>query len=108
MIDSGSDVTLINQKFIEPSTSCNEADILLLQGISSQPVATLGSTSIVLLGQPIKIHLVPHNFVLPHDGILGTDFFSKLGSTIDYKEKCIHYKNMCIPFAENTVIAAKP
>ena len=77
MIDSGSDATLIRSNLVKPDIPCNRNEFLTLQGIASTPLVTLGSVIITLLGVPVKFHLIPDDFVLPHDGILALISFPK-------------------------------
>jgi len=48
MIDSGSDANSLKKECINPAIDINEKDKIILQGISSEPVSTLGSASICL------------------------------------------------------------
>lgn len=107
MIDSGSDATLLRHDLVAPDIPRDKLDVLFLRGITSKPLITLGSVSVVLLGKAVKFHLMPDDFTLPYDGILGTDFFTQAKAIIDYEGKCVRLRGIHIPFAERTVVVAK-
>ncbi|KAL6420931.1 hypothetical protein ACFW04_013610 [Cataglyphis niger] len=104
MIDSGSGVNLIKQRFINENIILNENETLILQGISSEPICTVGSVTILLLNLPTNFHVVPDTVGFPQDGILGNMFLKERMASIDYKNKCLHYDNSSIPFSETTYI----
>lgn len=109
MIDSGSDVNLIKQSFVKVSTVINAKDTLSLQGIAPEPIVTLGSISIFLLGRFTEFHIIPDDLVVfPQDGILGTAFFELHKAVIDYKNKRVRCENLSIPFKEKITITVKP
>jgi|GEM_PF-3482667 len=100
MIDSGSGVNLIKQRFINQNAVLNNKKILTLQGISSESISTLGSITICLLGLPANFHVVSDTVSFPQDGILGNVFLKERSANIDYKNKLLHYDDSSIPFSE--------
>jgi len=100
MIDSGSDANLLKKEYINPTIDIDEKDKIILQGISAEPVSTLGSVSITLLGRKIKFHLVSDNISFASHGILGTGFLREHNCMIDFKKKCLHYGNSRLPFVK--------
>jgi len=100
MIDSGSDANLLKKECINPTIDIDEKDKIILQGISTDPVSTLGSASITLLGRKIKFHLVSDDISFAPHGILGTGFLREHNCMIDFKRKCLHYGNSRLPFVK--------
>jgi len=74
MLDSGADVNLIKEKFVKPSIQINKTNKVMLQGISPNPVTTLGTINIFVLGKEIEFHLIPEDAPFLQDGILGIEF----------------------------------
>ena len=108
MIDSGADVNLIKIGCLNSSTSFNKFHNLILQGISSKSITTLGSTNILIFGKETEFHLVPDDTPFPQHGILGTGFLRAHNAILDFQNKCLAYNNTCIPFAEATSVLLQP
>lgn len=116
LIDTGASVSLLKyQRDIDFSTiNLDSDDKIILTGLSANsPVETAGSCVINLIMDSnnirAKFHLVKENHNLPHDGILGNDFLSYYGATInlDSSELSLKpFKNpikiICNPKNENT------
>ncbi|EFN80441.1 Retrovirus-related Pol polyprotein from transposon 412, partial [Harpegnathos saltator] len=84
IVDSGSDINIIKTSVINSNLQVNTNHTLSMQGISPEPVKTLGSVTITLLGKPTEFHLAPYNFGFPNRGILGSTFFKLHNANIDY------------------------
>jgi len=74
MLDSGADVNLSKEKFVKPSIKINKCNTVLLQGILSNSVTTLGTINISILGKNTEFHLIPNDAPFLQDGILGIEF----------------------------------
>jgi len=108
MIDLGSGINLIKQEYINDDVIYNDHDIIALQGIASEPVNTLGSLIIPLLGRETKFHLVSNDIAFPQHGVLGTEFFKEYNAIINFNEKYLQYSGAGMPFAETQYIRLKP
>lgn len=66
----------------QPKDNCD------IQGIGQGTIISHGSTytDILVEGQRIfqEFHIVPHDFPIPFDGILGRDFYTSYQCRIDY------------------------
>ena len=90
LLDSGANISIIKISAVHDETFITTKPIQIT-GISPEPINTLGYTilNIVLpnnpkIKHPIKFHVVPANFPITQDGIIGEDFLSSTKALIDY------------------------
>lgn len=100
MIDSGSGINLIKQDCLNPEVPWEDNRKHSLQGISSLSVETLGSVLIPLMGKPTLFHVVTNSVGFVQNGILGNQFLQDHAASVNFKDKCLHYDDMRIPFTE--------
>lgn len=100
MIDSGSGVNLIKQSSLNSEVPWEDRRTYTLQGISSLSLETFGSVLVSLVGKPTTFHVVPDSAGFVQNGILGNRFLQDHEANVNYKDKCLHYDNIKIPFTE--------
>lgn len=105
MIDTGAAPNVIKQRSLHPDVSINHDDPLYLSGISSGKVETLGSIEVSILGYPVSLYIVPNNFPIAQEGILGSDFLRD-ATNINLSEKYVEWRGIKIPFASRETIVA--
>ncbi|CAK9834497.1 Retrovirus-related Pol polyprotein from transposon 412 [Anthophora retusa] len=98
MIDTGSEPNLIKRSALHPRYRIGDEEKLQLYGITEEAVPTMGSVGIPLYGTIIKFHVVPSNFPILTDGILGAHFLEE-GAEISFSKRKILWKGIEIPFA---------
>lgn len=104
MVDTGAAPNLIKKRALHPETRIRTDDPLYLSGITSGRIKTLGSAEIELIGHLITVHIVPNNFPIAQEGILGSDFLHD-AACIDFIKKCVEWQGIQIPFsARETII----
>lgn len=104
MVDTGAAPNIIKRRALHPETRIRTDDPLYLSGITSGRIKTLGSAEIELMGHVITVHVVPNNFPIAQEGILGSDFLHD-AACIDFIKKCIKWQGIQIPFsARETII----
>jgi len=108
MLDSGADVNLIEEKFVEPSIKINKCNTVMLQSISPNSVTILGTIDISILEKDTEIHLIPNDAPFLQDGILGIGFLRTHNAVLDFKNKRLLYDDSSIPFFETEYITLKP
>lgn len=74
LVDTGSQVNLINLDSLDPSTDIFLNERLTITGISSTSLDSLGFFLIELWGVMTKFHVFAKPFLLPGNGILGLEF----------------------------------
>lgn len=89
LLDTGASPCLLKNKFRDPDNPVNQHDILHLIGITDELVKTLGKITITFMGHDTEFHLVPDDFPISQDGLLGNEFFQSSHATIDYRNQCL-------------------
>lgn len=88
LIDTEATISLIKIGCISNKIIYNKSDIVKLIGITKQPIFSLGSFNLKIVEQNIeydhKVHLVPDDFLIPSNGILGKDFLKRFKCSIDF------------------------
>lgn len=97
LIDTQADISLIKQSSITKEILVNKKDIIHIKGVTNNIIDSLGS---VLLNFTInnelvtnKLFIVPDNFAIPSDGILGKDFLKPRQSILNYRTMTLIFKN---------------
>lgn len=94
LIDTGSDISILKVDSLHDDVTiyCGEQYKLTLTGISGK-ITTLGEADChIMVNDEIiehTVHIVPVDFQLQADGIIGIDLLNRLGATIYCKEKII-------------------
>lgn len=81
---------------------------LILRGITSHPVKTLGGVTLSIAGHPVRFQVVSNDFPFPQNGILGSEFLRQNSVSIDYRDKYVKWGNIYIRFDEEERIQIKP
>ena len=100
VLDTGSSLSLIKLGSIETAIErINGDSICTLQGVAGIPITTLGVIEINLdfngFLVPFYFSVVPDDFILDQDGILGEDFCKTYNCTLDYKAHQITIHPRC-------------
>ena len=84
MIDTGSDINLTKKNSLYEKVPIDNEIVFELSGITKGRTRTLGVVKIRIFGIDTLFHVVPDDFPIRQDGILGTEFFKNHRATIDY------------------------
>lgn len=89
LVDTGADISLLKSSIISQTELVNKTETCEITGITEQKLQTIGTISTdiicpdsVLINQ--KFQLIPDEFPIPTDGILGRDFLTKFRCNINY------------------------
>ena len=104
MIDTGSEVNLLKVQAVKRIQEVDANKQLLLKGISPDPVPTLGTIKITLLGNDATFHIVKNDFPIKPHGILGAEFLTERNATINYQKKQLNFHGNSIPFVNTNQI----
>lgn len=102
LIDTEASVSLIKIGSISNNIAYNKNDIIKLVGIAKTPILSIGSFNLKFTEQNVdfehKFHLVPDDFLIPSNGIIGKDFIKRFKCLIDYGEMKIMIRkpNACV------------
>jgi hypothetical protein len=103
MIDTGAAVNIIKLRCLHPSTRLDTQDITLLSGITAEKIQTRGSVVVYLYGHPVTLHVVPNDFPISQEGILGVKFL-QYATKIEFLQRFISWQRIDIPFAEQETV----
>lgn len=88
LVDSQAEVSLIKISSLSDDSIINTNEIINIVGVTDGSVKSLGTiyTTIFIGNTEIEIELVvvPHNFPIPVDGIIGKDFLKSHKCSINY------------------------
>ncbi|XP_057329925.1 uncharacterized protein LOC130670528 [Microplitis mediator] len=105
MIDTGCELNLIKYGKINPNTWIDRSEILKLTGITAEFVFTLGKMETEFFGIPITFHLVPNEFPIRRNGILGSKFLKDNHIDVLYSQGCLKVQGNRINFErEETIV----
>lgn len=97
MIDTGAEPNLIKEKCLLKTDSIRRDELLNIKGITDGHVRTLGSLMVELNGHSVPFHIVPDNFPIDTDGILGSEFCAGTADVL-YTQNCLVWHGEAIPF----------
>lgn len=88
LIDSQADICVIKRGAIQFDTIVDTSEIIDITGVIKTPIQSLGTVEIKLLVGPFKIkhkfYVMPDQFNIPADGIIGKDFGKLYKCVLDY------------------------
>lgn len=88
LVDTQADICIIKKKSIKDNLTLDVNDIVEVTGVTKQPIYSLGSLKIQLFIENLtithKFHIMPNNFNIPSDGIIGRDFNTLYHCILDY------------------------
>lgn len=90
LLDTQADISVLKYTSVSENILINSSDFVDIKGVTNTSIRSLGSINSQLnindhtLSQ--KLHIVPENFNIPSDGILGKDFLKNFQCTINYND----------------------
>lgn len=110
LIDSQADISLIKQSTIANSAIIDSSTQIKIKGVTQGIVNSIGTIESSILIDNTKIHqrfhVVPSNFSIPTNGILGKDFLRKYKCKLCYSDMTISLlvdsKHIKISFVEDS------
>lgn len=96
VVDTGAELNLIKRKTVKTGAQVDFQVIYNLFGITDQPIKTSGEVYIDINGVACPFQIVPNNFPVSCDGMLGMPFLAD--SVIDLPTKAIKHKLGKFPF----------
>lgn len=97
MCDTQADICVIKKSSVKNLDYLDTSDIISIKGISNDTVDSLGTVIITILFDETSIkhtfHVVPDDFNIPSDGIIGKDFNKLYSCKIDYGDMSFTIRN---------------
>ena len=107
LIDTGSELNLIKIGLLKESVKIYTDKIYRLTGITEGIVETLGVSIITLENTQCEINIVPDNFPIEWDGILGVEYLKTQGAVLSFAGRKLILRQQCsIPFINHDKVLA--
>uniref|UniRef100_A0ABD2WHM9 Peptidase A2 domain-containing protein n=1 Tax=Trichogramma kaykai TaxID=54128 RepID=A0ABD2WHM9_9HYME len=91
MLNNGATVNLIKLSAINPEVDIFTDRYLSLGGITSEPVETLGYIYVSIFSHSYRFYVVPNDFPIEADGLIGRNLMKKEQAVISY-----HYSSIVL------------
>lgn len=98
LVDTGAEINLIKQKCIKSEMQINSREKVTLFGIGPDPVPTFGEVQITFKNTCITFHVVPNNFAIEQDGLLGMEFLTDHDAIIYIRKGVVTTDIGCFSF----------
>lgn len=109
LVDTQADITIIKQSALNSNLVINNSDIVSMRGITNERILSLGSVNINFIFSHLslehKIHVVPDDFPMPANGILGRDFIKRFHCLIDYGDMTFTIRPNGVPSAKTNILS---
>lgn len=96
LVDSQADITILKEKSVNNFESIDRDEIIEIKGVTDGVIESIGTIEAELMyngiALPQKIHIVPDNFNIEVDGIVGIDFLKKYRCNVDYDDMSVTAK----------------
>lgn len=88
LIDSQADVSIIKLNSLTENQTIGKSEIIQIFGVIKTPIESLGFIyAQINLGKVTithKLHIIPNEFNIPSDGMMGKDFIKLYECVLDY------------------------
>lgn len=108
MLDTGAQPNIIKKGCINENIELNCNEIIRLTGITEDVVITLGTIVAHISNVPVTLHVVPDEFPIITQGIIGSSFFIENNACINYGEQIITWGTNAFPFKQIETIVIPP
>ena len=103
-VDTGADGTLIKRKCVRENISVNNDNIIAINGVTLGRCLTLGQIHIELCGLLCQAHIVPDEFPIDTDGLLGWDILSKHEGQVNVGKRRLELNQLIVPFSRGGTV----
>ncbi|KYM93383.1 hypothetical protein ALC62_16016 [Cyphomyrmex costatus] len=104
MLDTGAQPNIIKRNCINDNIFINTRETLQLTGITEDVAVTIGSIKACISSIPVTFHVVPDDFPIISQGILGSTFFVERNECINYAKNNITWHGKTLPFKERETV----
>lgn len=91
LLDTGAEISIIKEQCLKPDIEINDSCIINIRSVTDNIIRSFGIVNNELISHDFSVfhqfHVVPNNFNIPADGIIGKDF-------IKFHECILNYRNM--------------
>lgn len=90
LVDTQADISVIKIEALNENAYIDSSDLITIKGITTEPITSFGTVQLDIYFQQNKIshtfHVVPNEFNIPSNGIIGKEFNKKHNCKIDYSD----------------------
>ena len=97
MIDTGSEANIIKIKLIPEKVKINTSQRESLRGIKDEAIKSLGTIEINIHKVKSLFYVMPNDFYIPCDGIIGSTYLTQAKALINFEDKCLNVGNSNSP-----------
>lgn len=109
LVDTQADISVIKHNILSDDVFIDTSDVIRIRGVTDELIKSLGTINNELFANDFSVyhefHVVPDDFGIPADGIIGKDFLKIHKCIIDYDEMALSFylngKNVSIPILES-------
>lgn len=91
LIDTQAEISVIKFESLNPNCIINESESIKIRGVTDGFIRSLGTIQIDLFfgdfSVPHEFHVVPREFDVPSDGIIGKDFLKYHECDISFRKR---------------------
>ena len=98
--DTGADISIIKQGCVKVSTPIDNSRIVAITGVTPGECITLGRIDVQLQGLLCELHVVPDDFPIDTDGLIGWDTLTRYGGQVNAGSRCLEFRVIAVPFIE--------
>ena len=90
MIDTGSEANIIKIKLVPNKVKINTLQRESLRGIKDEAIKSLGTIEINIHNVESLFYVVPNDFYIPCDGIIGSTYLTQAKALINFESRCFN------------------
>ena len=103
LINTASEQCIIKHYLISDNNDMDSTRRIYLRDISGKSILSLGTTEVNLFDSTITFHVVPDEFPISCEGIIGLEFLGDLKAIINFKNKGLRLLNKATPFRKRNI-----
>ena len=100
MVDTGSNLNLTKENAVDSRAWINRETIYHITGIGSGMYTTLGKIKVKVKGVETHFNIIPENFPIKQQGILGMQFLRENKAVLNFGDEELMFRDQSIPFQE--------
>ena len=107
-VDTGADVSLIKKNNIIKYVPIDQNCVISISSVTPGECATLGSDQVEINGFLCEAHVVPEDFPIDTDGLLGWDMLTRHEAKVNASKKRLEVERIVIPFERDEQFIIPP
>ena len=101
MLDTGSEINIMKIGSVSSTQIINTDQTVLLKGIDTTILPTIGTVEIKILNHMVTFHIVPEEFCIPFNGMLGLEYFLQTKAMLNFETRQLTIGERSMKFKQN-------